>query len=101
VSLAQRAVRLLDHGQLIGLSNEPGRAKVQRRRHDASHSEKRRVSLEVGKPNHLAVQWLTARRLPNRPITNFPAELFRPTRYSAGSSEDFSLIARPDIRRLL
>ena len=61
----------------------------------------RRVSLKVREPNHMAAQWLTVRRLPNRPITNLPAELFRPTRYSVDYSEDLSLIVPPDIQRSL
>jgi hypothetical protein len=49
-----------------------------RAKHAASDSKMRRVSLEACEPNHMAAQWLTFRRLPYRPITNLPAELFRP-----------------------
>jgi hypothetical protein len=43
--------------------------------------------------NNTPVQWLTVRRLPNRPITNIRAELYRPTvmgdgQLSGDSSEE-------------
>ncbi len=92
-----RAIQALIDGRLIGRNPTPPSLRrgrfcgffnhIARARHSGAAAARReRQRDEACEPNHMAVQWLTVRRLPNRPITNLPAELFRPTHYSADYS---------------